>query len=134
MCAASELATYKVSLISEYSSTCHPNFPVPADFETPYFSGLAIVSHTQNIRAYDRCLLGADSVFGFVNNMENIRPLLRDEKAQGIMYSYYVGDNTFRRRKGRKRVGYIRTSPDESYVTVISKLVRQHDPHMIYEA
>ena len=127
MCEASEIAAYKVSLLSEYSSTCHPNFPVPADFGTPYFSGLAIASHTQNVRPYDRCQIFSDDLYRFVvDNLENIRPILREEQAQGIIYSYYVGDNIFSRHERRKRVGYIRTSPEAPSVNVISKLVRQY--------
>lgn len=125
MCAASEIAAYKVSLISEYSSTCHPNFPVPADFGTPYFSGLMIASHAQNGRAYDRCQIFGDNLYRIVvDNLENIQPILQAEVAQGILYSFYLDSNRFSRRKGRKRVGYIRASPDAPSVTVTSKLVR----------
>lgn len=131
VCAAREIAAYKVSLISDYNPTCHPNFPVPADFGTPYFSGLAISSHTQNGRAYDKCVIVARGVYGFVNNQENARPTLQAQVAQGILYNYYLGNNVFIRRKGRRRVGYIRTSPDAPSVTVTSKLVRQYDPHTV---
>jgi len=134
VCGASESATYKVSLISQYSSTCHPNFPVPAAFGTPFFTGLLISSHGAHA-GYDNCLNHID--YGLLyyltyidSNTEEILEAAKTaatyELAENIYHDIYITDASRILGNQKRKTGYINVNPNNSYITVESKLVSQH--------
>lgn len=129
VCGASEPATYKVSLISKYSSTCHPDFPVPADFGTPYFTGLLISSHGAGT-AYDKCLNNfPDGLLHYLqyidSNTEEVLEAATMQAADSVFYDMYITDASRVLDTRKRKTGYINVNPDNSYITVESKLVRQ---------
>ena len=133
VCGASESATYKVSLISQYSSTCHPDFPVPADFGTPFFTGLLITSHGA-VTGYDKCLnhIG-DGLLHYLKYIDsNTEEVLEGATtaatyalAENIYYDIYITDASRILGNRKRKTGYINVNPNNSYSTVESKLVSQ---------
>ena len=126
-CGASESATYKVSLMSRYSSTCHPGFPVPADFGTPFFTGLLIFAHGAG-RAHDKCLNIPDWLLRYFEYIDsNTEAALEEASAHAqhrFIYNAYITDASRVLDTRKRKTGYINVDPDNSYITVESKLVR----------
>lgn len=130
-CEASETATYKLTLKSDYNPECHPDYVVPPGLEEgqfPYFTR-PIVTTNRARRVMTTCNVAAN-ILRFVENIDHtpaqlINEIINVTHNVPLAHRYALpSPESVLSYRLRRRVMFFSATPSTAYATVVSKLVR----------
>ena len=122
-CGARDDAEYKVSLIPTFSDVCHPELPFPGNSE---FSDLLIFSHHE-YQVFSRAVTEIDDFYPYILYREFVLGAVEvefEEEVQlGTVHDYFLPDTITEQTDMKRKVGDIKVTPYDRYVSLISTVV-----------